>query len=845
PVRSAAPSPAVRFYLNKLAEDHRFLAMRGMNTDFGVELPIDQVYVPLTTTRGRMDQRLASDRTRGPKSHQADVEYQDGDIELHDVFQVCESQKYRGVILLGEPGAGKTTGARQLAWRLASGESRPADLGPLAGLRPVFLRLRNLDPSMIDTQGNDSDRQFAIKSLQTFLNQETHCPGGSHEEQNPGPDLWNDQHHGLLWILDGLDEVVDPKLRAIVAGWIRVILPERPRDRFFVTSRFQGYQNRDVELGEKFLELHVKPLSKTRIEQFVTQWFQAAHRRIDGDTQQSLENATSDRTQLFEVLQTAPYQAPSMLAMVANPMLLTIVCIVFKRDHNLPTARAELYKQCLTVLLESWRAEKFRGTRQRFEKQFDVSAARTVLAKLAWWMHQEKDRSEVAIMDLAEEATLALQRFTPEANLGIDGQAFIKRMREESGILAMSGDGKGKIGFLHLSFQEYLTAEYAARQGSAQDLASRVSESWWREVALLSLRCDPSEEYVKSFFMHLVSAGILESNPDLTDRCIRETVYFTADPFVQVLEQSDATPSRLAAALRVLRSRQKQVPKLAEWCQRLVNSSHIEVRGIASEILAGLNAAVPLSSLSSDREPYPVHVDDRTGQTLIWLPPGPFPMGSEKSEWDDEKPVRQVQLTKGFYLGKYPVTNAQYGRFLEAEKGKVRIPKYWNDRRFNQPEQPVVGVSWDEAAAYCRWAGGRLPTEAEWEYACRAGNPGEYCFGDDAAHLGEYAWYGGNSGGQTQPVGRKKANAWGFHDLHGNVWEWCQDFWIDSYDPKQLVDPTGPSEGSHRALRGGSWGYDAARCRSAGRDWDVPSSRWDDLGFRLALSPLEPPAASK
>jgi hypothetical protein len=309
PSRSTAkPTPAIRFYLNKLAENHKFLAMRGMNTDFGVELPIDKVYVPLTTTPGRMDERLESDRSLGLKSTDDKFKRSERDIELSDIFRESESQHYRGIILLGEPGAGKTTGARQLTWRLASGESLPEDLGLPAGIRPVFLRLRNLDSAMIDTQGSDSDQLFAINSLRRFLDQETHCPGGSSEEQNPGPDLWNAsvQGHGLLWILDGLDEVVDPKLRAIVAGWIRDILPERPADRFFVTSRFHGYQSRDVALGERFLEMHVKPLSKDQITQFVTQWFQAAHRRIDGNTPQADENAASDQAMLLDVLRSAP-----------------------------------------------------------------------------------------------------------------------------------------------------------------------------------------------------------------------------------------------------------------------------------------------------------------------------------------------------------------------------------------------------------------------------------------------------------------------------------------------------------------------------------------------------------
>lgn len=145
----------------------------------------------------------------------------------------------------------------------------------------------------------------------------------------------------------------------------------------------------------------------------------------------------------------------------------------------------------------------------------------------------------------------------------------------------------------------------------------------------------------------------------------------------------------------------------------------------------------------------------------------------------------------------------------DPNRGKpeeVKQPEFWNNRRFNQPEQPVVGVSWDEAVAFAKWAQRRLPTDAEWEYACRAGSTTEYCFDGDLSRLGDYAWFGGNSNGQTQPVGTKKPNAWGLHEMHGNVWEWCQDYYSsDYYNQSPKVDPTGPAMVSNRGIRGAGW----------------------------------------
>ncbi|MEQ1905808.1 MAG: formylglycine-generating enzyme family protein [Pirellulaceae bacterium] len=160
---------------------------------------------------------------------------------------------------------------------------------------------------------------------------------------------------------------------------------------------------------------------------------------------------------------------------------------------------------------------------------------------------------------------------------------------------------------------------------------------------------------------------------------------------------------------------------------------------------------------------------------------------------------------------------------------------------------PVEGVSWADAVEFCKRfselpeekkAGRvyRLPTETEWEYACRAGSKTAFCFDESAKSLDDYAWYSDNSGLQTHPIGEKKPNAWGLYDMHGNVWEWCSDWY--GQDPKGAVtDPVGPGEGSYRVYRRGCWDSSAANCRSSLRDRFYPSVRDGGFGFRLALSP--------
>ena len=233
-------------------------------------------------------------------------------------------------------------------------------------------------------------------------------------------------------------------------------------------------------------------------------------------------------------------------------------------------------------------------------------------------------------------------------------------------------------------------------------------------------------------------------------------------------------------------------------------------------------------------------ISNSIGMTLVGIPAGEFMMGSPDSAsyaHSNEKPQHRVRITKPFYLGAYEVTQGQY------EKVMGKNPSF----KKSGPDAPVEGVSWDDAQEFCRklseLAGEkeagrryRLPTEAEWEYACRAGSAEKYCYGGDGSRLGDYAWYSNNSDGMTHQVGQKKPNAWGLYDIHGNVWEWCVDWYGSGYYAiSPMDDPAGPATGSYRVGRGGGWGGDADDCRSAYRLGPEPGSRGNFLGFRVAV----------
>ena len=223
------------------------------------------------------------------------------------------------------------------------------------------------------------------------------------------------------------------------------------------------------------------------------------------------------------------------------------------------------------------------------------------------------------------------------------------------------------------------------------------------------------------------------------------------------------------------------------------------------------------------------------GMKFVLIQPGEFMMGS--NEANNEKPPHLVEITQPFYLGVYPVTQAEYQAVIGT-----------NPSHFTKNARlPVEQVNWIDSLTFCeelnrltverqRQAHYRLPTEAEWEYACRAGSTGKWCTGDDVSSLYDYAWLDKNSARRPHPVGEKKPNAWGLYDMHGNVWEWCADYY-GNYSPAMLTDPQGPTTGSSRVGRGGSWTCGPVRSQSSYRSNNDPSNRYDFLGFRLALSP--------
>ena len=240
------------------------------------------------------------------------------------------------------------------------------------------------------------------------------------------------------------------------------------------------------------------------------------------------------------------------------------------------------------------------------------------------------------------------------------------------------------------------------------------------------------------------------------------------------------------------------------------------------------------------------------GMEFTSIEPGTFQMGSpdsDKDASDDEKPQHKVEISNGYYLGTYPVTRGQFAQFVKEADFKTDAEKKGDQETWRNPgftgytqtdDDPVVEVSWNDAKAFCDWLSEKegktyeLPREAEWEYACRAGTPTIYYFGDDPKALGNYAWFSDNSDHHTHPVGQKKANPWGLCDMGGNVWQWCSDRY-GKYQERYIKDPIDAESGESRVLRGGSWHFNPWVCRSAFRYNYAPANRYGNFGFRVVL----------
>ncbi|MEM9556543.1 MAG: SUMF1/EgtB/PvdO family nonheme iron enzyme [Acidobacteriota bacterium] len=855
-----APPTDLERYLQRLRAAHRDLPLSGFKTTVRLPIQIDDVYMPL---RARVspsalhgDRHLGALRALdGLGGVESGLE-QDRLLDFDEAISYAREHDLRGVVVLGDPGSGKTTLLKHFVLAATDPSVGPATLGLPAHTVPVLIELRSLsDP----TAGLLPALEEAVARADIALE-----PGSFTSELVKMP---------LLVLVDGLDEVADEAERAEVSRWLERAVATMPESTFVVTSRYAGYKA-DARLAGRFLELHVDDVEEEAARRFIRAWYRAVESRpeLGLDAEVAARRAGESAADLEQkVFEPDDPRTESLRKLAKNPLMLQILCLVHRDRKRLPERRVQLYSECVEVLLELWRRAK------GLELPFDAQEALRLLQPIAYALHVAEER-EAPLADLLPHLEAALRELQRDPD---DGAPMLEAIRDQSGVLVSLG--QGQYGFLHLSFQEYLAALYVQDRHAKdpqvlRDLAERFGDGWWREVILLSLGLN-NPALFDPLMGAILDAGALHRDHALADDCLRDALVASPEPLVRALARGIDDADERYHVLRLLKALlgwdevPLDVTTGLEVVERIAREDQSKpARSLARELLAGIGREVAdeapthrgapailepasadsgskagIRSMSAVRER--VHAKD--GSVLVHVPQGDYPLGSSSldlSDIEDEddrktwqraaEPEHTVRLSE-YWIGKYPVTNAQYRRFLE-QTPEASEPRHWHDKRFNESEQPVVGVSWQDAIAYCRWASLVLPTEAQWEAAARGTDLRPFPWGDSPP-TAELANFGGHEG-RTSVVGAYPAGAgpFGTLDQAGNVWEWCRDaFDFDAYDEREgAVDPIvhgsdDNRDAAVRVVRGGSWFNPSRFLAAAIRSWYRASDRDLLLGFRV------------
>lgn len=793
-------------YLRSAVSAYEHITLAGFEKKLRVPIQLEDMYVPLHAS---MDTRLAGITRAGSAEEMESELRESSQVPLTEAFERAEAQGgRRGLVILGDPGAGKTTHLKRLLlWLIRQG---PDAIGLPHGMVPVFLPMREL--------------RNLNAGLDTLL--QTQLDGNPHLNVSEGFAGALLERGNLLFLLDGLDEIPDVRERQRALEWIEKALEAHTDSRFVVTCRYAGYRALADQFSGRFLELHLRPLNQEQASSFIHNWFRIVETGIGQPESVAVEKAE----ELIARLKEPDFRSARVFELTRNPLLLTAICLVHRDRGALPHRRADLYEECVNVLLEGWRRKIGLG--------LDAKMAKRVLQPAAYWLHGEQGRTRATGKELEPVIAPTLAQV---GDVQLTASSFLATVRDGSGLL--TGWGEDSYGFMHLGFQEYLAARhignrYVAEPALLVELAQRFGDTWWREVILLLLALE-NPPLFEPLMEQVTNLQAFAAHDVLVQACLEDASEVSLAPFWKLVDKAPGRSKELwlrqLAAIRVL---QAQAPAaLAGMRRKLARHPMPEIKAL----FGAEQAAQPETLLA-----------DQGGYELLLIPGGRFTMGSpmrererataeHKQQHDNEVnhyresegPEHDVEVP-AFALGRLPVTNEEYGRYLKANPEALE-PAFWGDQQYNQPRQPVVGVSWDEAQAYCTWARLRLPTEAEWEYACRAGAPTAFWSGDEEPDLDRIGWFSGNSQGRLHPVGEKAASPFGLHDMHGNVFEWCQDTWHDSYEGAPADGSAWEAAGSvYRVVRGGGFGAPAWYARSACRNRFHPSFRSRDLGFRPA-----------
>ena len=766
PATVAAAPQDPEAYLRALEDKTRQIRITGLSTKRPEPyvFRIDEIYIPLNTP---------ADRDM-PGS---------GDEERRIVLE--QTLSHRRLVLIGDPGSGKSTFLRRTAFELcrANRGTRPPDAPPFLSADdrrfPMLIAVSDFAKLL------DSDRSPKASDSPDWI---PYFLGRQSEEYRwgIGEAFFRrklDQGDCLLMV-DGLDEAPNRHVRERIARIFESAARSFPKADFLVTTRPQTNVG-DAVLDPSFHPVRIGALQRPEIEVFFDHFACAlAFTEAEaGAFKASLETALDSRPEIAE--------------MATNPVMLTALAVLQHNDQRLPEYRVDLYGSILGWLAQ---ARKEQPGRHAPEKCLEY------MRKLALRM-QDAPTGRLTQIGKRSAAEFLAGEFggSVEAN-----DELLERETQDSGILSSIGSD---LRFWHLSFQEYLAARELASLTETQQIerlvaSGRLYGGEWRETIRLL-------------------GGLLRQQGESKIEGFIQAILANAGQGAALAQRVECVAA-LSAMMQDL-SRMGYWPKTADFARTVLSILEIFQHGVADDIEIGkrAEAADLLGQVG----------DPRLKQgNWVTIPACTFLMGAQKQNdgapnydpqaYGNESPVHEVRVP-AFRIQRYPVTVQEFAEFI-ANGGAE--PEDW-ERQRQYPNRPVVGVSWFEAAAYCSWKGGRLPSEAEWERAARGPQGSRYPWGDGPPLDLSRANYEMSVGHPTSVGLYPKGNTTeGLCDMLGNVWEWCED-WFGPYQARPGRSE-GHKSGDSKVIRGGSWNSDARYVRASNRSGVEPTGRLIIIGFR-------------
>ena len=841
PGRLLSGKKAEKRYRERIMAEHQHVHVFGRARP----LELEKIYISL-----RVGDYVPAEEKPDEDSRQSDKA---GGTQPFGVVEATEALKLKPprLAVLGDPGSGKTTLLRHLALRVARKDLdlgdwareimlpgaackldrvqqklhgfKAARPGLIAGivarsLRPVvallnWLRDRlTLFPIPFYLTLNDLARSSddLEKNLVRHLEKSRFA--------NPADFLSRKLENGeCLILLDALDEVMEGAAIHRVAADIAAFANTYERVPVVVTCRIATFEEQDPrKILRGFYRLEVQKFEVKEVERFIRAWFR---------------NPPWKRKSRADGLLKSLERSASMWRLAGNPLLLTLICLLYERDLRLPDRRVELYQRCADELLEKIDFEKGLDVLARFPAE----KKRKALQELAYHFH-DKRMPMFKRKDLLDAMGTTMVALGYEASLKDD---FLQELMERSGLIRQQS--KTSYIFAHFTFQEFFTAEYIYGEGHGDRLLSCLGEPWWREVILLYVGLQPDSAVLLSRLREhdvLLAADaladaldsgtdafrqlsaeiigelkrLIENDPsrrqEAADRIVGITKWGAEDYLVQKVKTEGQPAISLTAVLALDRAGDRTV--LAGLCDPL---------GPMLRLLTG-----HLGKVDGKIDERILPLLDRLGLPLVLVKEGEFLMGDE----------RQKLHLEHYWIGKFPVTNALYQRFSDETGYKPNggWPKEFQPGKENHP---AVFINFFDALEFCKWSGTTLPSEAEWEKAARGTDGRKYPWGEQWDPARCNLTDRGTTPVDAHPSG---VSPYGCLDMAGNVWEWTR-----SLDKKYPYDPNDGRENledkkGRRVLRGGAFDGGAGGVRCAGRGYSGPDGAGGDLGFRVVLSPF-------